>query len=126
MPRYQFRVEVQPSYLPDQSDPAQGIFSFAYKITITNIGDVAAQLIARYWTITDGAGHTEEVKGLGVVGHQPLLEPGQAFQYTSGCRLRAPSGTMHGRYLCVAEDGETFDAEIAPFLLEDGSRRVLH
>ncbi|MFL6693416.1 MAG: Co2+/Mg2+ efflux protein ApaG [Ramlibacter sp.] len=126
MARYQFRVEVQPSFLPDQSDPAQGVFSFAYQITITNVGEVPAQLISRYWTITDAAGHIEEVKGLGVVGHQPLLEPGQAFQYTSGCRLRTPSGTMHGRYFCVAEDGHPFDTEIAPFLLEDGSRRVLH
>ena len=126
MPRYQFRVEVQPAFLPDQSDPAQGVFSFSYTITITNTGEVAAQLISRYWTITDAAGQIEEVNGLGVVGHQPLLEPGQSFQYTSGCRLRTPSGTMHGSYFCVAEDGERFDVEIAPFLLEDGSHRVLH
>jgi ApaG protein len=126
MPRYQFRVEVQPAFLPDQSDPAQGVFSFSYTITITNTGEVAAQLISRYWTITDAAGQIEEVNGLGVVGHQPLLEPGQSFQYTSGCRLRTPSGTMHGSYFCVAEDGKRFDVEIAPFLLEDGSRRVLH
>lgn len=126
MPRYQFRVEVQPAFLPDQSDPAQGIFSFSYTITITNVGEVAAQLISRSWTITDAAGQIEEVNGLGVVGHQPLLEPGQSFQYTSGCRLRTPSGTMHGSYFCVAEDGKRFDVEIAPFLLEDGSRRVLH
>ena len=126
MPRHQFRVEVQPSFLPDQSDPAQGVFSFAYRITITNVGEVAAQLISRYWTITDAAGHVEEVKGLGVVGHQPLLEPGQSFQYTSGCRLRTPSGTMQGRYFCVAEDGEPFDVAIPAFLLDDGSRRVLH
>ena len=126
MPRHQFRVEVQPSFLPDQSDPAQGVFSFAYRITITNVGEVPAQLISRYWTITDAAGHVEEVKGLGVVGHQPLLEPGQSFQYTSGCRLRTPSGTMHGRYFCVAEDGEPFDVPIPAFLLDDGSRRVLH
>ena len=126
MPRYQFRVEVQPAFLPDQSDPAQGVFSFSYTITITNTGEVAAQLISRYWTITDAAGQIEEVNGLGVVGHQPLLGPGQSFQYTSGCRLRTPSGTMHGSYFCVAEDGKRFDVEIAPFLLEDGSRRVLH
>lgn len=126
MPRYQFRVEVQPAYLPEQSDPSQGVFSFSYTITITNVGEVAAQLISRHWLITDAAGKIEEVKGLGVVGHQPLLQPGQSFQYTSGCRLRTPSGTMHGSYFCVAEDGERFDTEIAPFLLEDGSRRVLH
>lgn len=126
MPRHQFRVEVQPAYLPEQSDPSQGVFSFAYTITVTNVGEVAAQLISRHWLITDGAGKIEEVKGLGVVGHQPLLQPGQSFQYTSGCRLATPSGTMHGSYFCVAEDGERFETEIAPFLLEDGSRRVLH
>jgi ApaG protein len=126
MSRYQFRVEVQPAFLPEESDPSQGVFSFSYTITITNTGEVAAQLVARYWTITDAAGQIEQVKGLGVVGHQPLLQPGQSFQYTSGCRLRTPSGSMHGNYFCVAEDGERFEAEIAPFLLDDGSRRVLH
>jgi len=126
MARYQFRVEVKPSFLPEQSAPEQGVFSFSYTITITNVGEVAAQLVARHWTIIDATGHTEEVKGLGVVGHQPLLQPGQSFQYTSGCRLRTPSGTMQGSYFCIAEDGERFDTDIAPFLLEDGSRRVLH
>ncbi|HYF19468.1 MAG TPA: Co2+/Mg2+ efflux protein ApaG [Ramlibacter sp.] len=126
MPKYQFRVEVQPQYLPEQSAPEQGIYGFSYTITITNTGEVAAQLISRHWIITDATNHVEEVKGLGVVGHQPLLQPGQSFQYTSGCRLRTPSGTMHGSYFCVAEDGERFEVEIAPFLLEDGTRRVLH
>jgi ApaG protein len=126
MPKYQFRVEVEPQYLPEQSDPEQGVFSFAYTITVTNTGEVAAQLIARHWVITDANQHIEEVKGLGVVGHQPLLQPGQSFQYTSGCRLRTSSGTMHGSYFFVAEDGERFDTEIPPFLLQDGSRRVLH
>jgi ApaG protein len=126
MAKYQFRVDVQPAYLPEQSAPEQGIFTFSYTITITNTGEVAAQLISRHWIITDAAGDIQEVKGLGVVGNQPLLQPGQSFQYSSGCRLRTPSGTMHGSYFCVAEDGERFDTEIAPFLLEDGSRRVLH
>ena len=126
MAKYQFSVEVVPQYLPEQSAPAQGIYSFAYTITIANTGEVGAQLIARHWTITDAEGRTEEVKGLGVVGNQPLLQPGQAFQYSSGCRLRTPSGTMQGSYFCVAEDGERFDVEIAPFVLDDGSRRVLH
>ena len=126
MAKYQFRVEVQPAFLPEQSAPEQGVFSFSYTISITNVGEVAAQLISRHWIITDAAGDIQEVKGLGVVGHQPLLQPGQSFQYTSGCRLRTPSGTMHGSYFCVAEDGERFEVEIAPFLLEDGSRRVLH
>jgi ApaG protein len=126
MARYQFRVDVQPAYLPEQSDPQQGVYSFSYAITVTNTGEVPAQLIARHWIITDASGRIEEVKGLGVVGHQPLLAPGQSFQYSSGCRLRTPTGTMHGSYFCVAEDGARFDVEIAPFLLEDGSRRVLH
>jgi ApaG protein len=126
MAKYQFRVDVKPAYLPEQSAPEQGIFSFSYSITITNTGEVPAQLIARHWVITDGTGGIEEVKGLGVVGHQPLLQPGQSFQYASGCRLRTPSGSMQGSYFCVAEDGERFEVPIAPFLLEDGSRRVLH
>ena len=126
MAKYQFRVEVEPAYLAEQSAPEQGVFTFSYTITITNVGEVAAQLISRHWLITDSAGAVQEVKGLGVVGHQPLLQPGQSFQYTSGCRLPTPSGTMQGSYFCVADDGERFEAEIAPFVLEDGSRRVLH
>jgi len=126
MPKYAFRVEVLPQYLPGQSAPAQDIYSFSYTITITNAGEVPAQLISRHWIITDASGHTEEVKGLGVVGHQPLLKPGEAFQYSSGCRLRTPSGSMHGSYFCVAEDGERFEAEIAAFALDDGASRVLH
>ena len=126
MAKYQFRVEVQPRYLPEQSAPAQGIFSFAYTITITNAGELPAQLISRHWVISNSAGETEEVKGLGVVGQQPLLKPGEAFQYTSGCRLRTASGSMQGSFFCVAEDGERFDVPIAPFALDDGARRVLH
>jgi ApaG protein len=126
MAKYQFRVEVEPQYLPEQSAPAQSIFSFAYTITITNVGEVPAQLISRHWIIANAAGEVEEVKGLGVVGHQPLLKPGEAFQYTSGCRLRTATGTMQGSYFCVAEDGERFDVEIAPFELDDGTSRVLH
>ena len=126
MAKYQFRVEVQPAYLADQSAPEQGVFTFSYTITITNVGEVAAQLIARHWIINDAAGGTQEVNGLGVVGHQPLLQPGQSFQYSSGCRLPTPTGTMQGSYFCVAEDGKRFEVEIAPFLLDDGSHRVLH
>jgi ApaG protein len=126
MAKYQFRVEVVPQYLPEQSAPSQGIYSFAYKVTITNTGEVAAQLISRHWTISNAQGEIEEVKGLGVVGHQPLLKPGEAFQYTSGCRLRTPAGSMEGSYFFVAEDGERFDVEIAAFALDDGAKRVLH
>lgn len=126
MPKYQFRVEVEPQYLPEQSMPAQDVYSFAYTITITNTGEVPAQLISRHWIIVDGHGHTEEVKGLGVIGHQPLLKPGETFQYASGCRLRTPTGTMQGNYFCVAEDGEQFNVEVPLFALDDGSHRVLH
>jgi ApaG protein len=126
MARYAFQVEVVPRYLPDQSAPAEGAWSFAYTITITNTGEVPAQLIARHWIITNELGQIEEVKGLGVVGQQPLLRPGESFEYTSGCRLRTPSGTMQGSYFCVAEDGERFEVDIPLFVLDDGSRRVLH
>ena len=126
MAKYALRVEVQPQYLPEQSAPVQGLYTFAYTITIVNSGDVPAQLISRHWIITNELGEIEEVKGLGVIGQQPLLKPGEAFEYSSGCRLRTPSGTMQGSYFCVAEDGERFDVEIPLFVLDDGSRRVLH
>jgi ApaG protein len=126
MAKYALRVEVQPQYLPEQSAPAQGLYTFAYTITISNSGDVPAQLISRHWIITNELGEIEEVKGLGVIGQQPLLKPGESFEYSSGCRLRTPSGTMQGSYFCVAEDGERFDVEIPLFVLDDGSRRVLH
>ena len=126
MAKYQLRVDVHPEYLPEQSSPEQGLYSFAYTITITNTGEVTSQLISRHWIITNANGQTEEVKGLGVVGHQPLLKPGEAFEYTSGCRLRTPTGSMQGSYFCVAEDGERFEVEIPAFMLDDGERRVLH
>ena len=118
MATYQFSVKVQPQYLPDQSAPEQGVYTFAYTVTITNVGKVPAQLIARSWNINDANGHHEKVKGLGVVGEQPLLKPGESFEYTSGCRLRTPTGTMHGSYFCVAEYGERFDADIPMFVLD--------
>ncbi len=126
MAKYSFRIEVEPQYLPEQSAPAQGLFSFAYTITITNSGEVPAQLIARHWLIANAMGEVEEVKGLGVVGHQPLLKPGEAFQYTSGSRLRTASGTMQGSFFFVADDGHRFDVEIPLFALDDGTTRVLH
>jgi ApaG protein len=126
MARYAFQVEVQPRFLPDQSAPAEHLWTFAYTITISNTGEVPAQLISRHWIITNELGELEEVKGLGVVGQQPLLRPGESFEYTSGCRLRTPSGTMQGSYFCVAEDGERFEVEIPLFVLDDGNRRVLH
>jgi len=118
MPRYQILVEVQPRYLPEQSAPEQGVYAFAYTITLNNTGDTAAQLISRSWAINDAHGRTEKVRGLGVVGQQPLLQPGETFEYTSGTRLHTPTGTMHGSYFFVAEDGERFDVDIPMFLLD--------
>jgi len=131
MPKYQFSCQVSPQYLPEQSAPDQGIYSFSYTVTVTNTGDVVAQLISRHWVISDANGLNEEVKGLGVVGQQPLLRPGESFQYTSGSRLRTASGTMHGSYFCVAEDGERFEAPVSLFVLEamnggSPTGRVLH
>ena len=130
MPKYQFRVEVRPRFLAEQSEPQQDLYIFSYTITITNVGQVAAQLIARTWNVNDGNGHTERVKGLGVVGQQPLLNPGQTFEYTSGTRLRTPTGTMHGSFFCVAEDGEKFDTDVPMFVLDalsaSGGTRTLH
>ena len=129
MPRYQFRVQVQPRYLPEQSTPEDDLYVFAYTIQITNTGEVAAQLISRTWHINSADGLHEKVKGLGVVGHQPLLQPGEEFEYTSGTRLRTPTGTMHGSYFCVAVDGEKFDVDVPMFVLDalsdaDGSRNL--
>ena len=129
MAQYQFSVSVQTQFLPDQSEPGEPMYAFAYIITVRNTGEVAAQLIARHWIIQDARGHTEEVKGLGVVGQQPLLQPGEAFEYTSGCRLRTASGTMHGSYFCVAKDGARFEAPIALFVLDASGTdipRTLH
>ena len=135
MPMNEFLVQVQPAYLPEQSAPAAGVYVFSYTITMTNTGEVPAQLIARHWIITNELGHVEEVKGLGVVGRQPLLQPGESFEYSSGCQLRTPTGTMQGTFLCVNHEGETFEAEVPLFVLqmnETGEvmptpeKRVLH
>lgn len=133
MPKYLFACEAEPQYLSEQSAPEEDLYAFAYTITITNAGEVSAQLIARHWIIEDAHGHTEEVKGLGVVGHQPLLRPGESFQYTSGTRLRTPTGGMRGSFFCVAEDGHRFEAEVPAFDLRaastgngDTPARVLH
>lgn len=115
---YEFQVEAHAQYEAEQSMPQQGLYRFAYTITVTNTGEVAAQLIARHWLITDAQQAQQEVHGLGVVGRQPLLQPGESFRYSSSCELRTPSGSMQGSYLCVTEAGETFDAPIARFLLD--------
>ena len=112
------RITVRPRFVPEQSDPDNGQWLFAYHITIRNQGEQAVQLISRHWVITNGEGHVEEVRGAGVVGYQPLLKPGEEFQYTSGCPLATPVGTMHGEFsMVVADSGEKFDAKIEPFRL---------
>lgn len=122
--RYALKVVVETRYLPDQSRPDENEFTFAYKVRITNAGTVPTQLISRHWIITDANGHEIEVKGLGVVGKQPLLEPGQSFEYTSGSQIATSTGSMRGSYFCVAEDGERFEAPIPEFIL--AMPRTLH
>jgi len=121
---YEMSVSVATQYLQEQSNPDHASFVFAYTITITNTGTVAAQVIARHWIITDAKNHIEEVKGLGVVGHQPFLQPGQSFEYTSGSSLTTPQGSMKGSYFCVAEDGHRFEVAIPEFVLS--IPRTLH
>lgn len=122
--KYEISIGATPQFLDEQSDVAAGRFVFAYTISIRNIGSVAAQLISRHWIITDGNGTVQEVRGLGVVGNQPLLKPGESFEYTSGCALSTPVGTMRGSYQMTAEDGTRFEAPIAEFTL--AMPRVLH
>lgn len=122
--KYEIEVRVETQYLSDQSEPETGRHLFSYTITVTNTGTVAAQLISRHWIITDAEEQVQEVRGLGVVGHQPLLRPGQSFQYTSGCALATPVGTMKGSYQMTAEDGVQFDAAIPEFVLS--MPRILH
>ena len=122
--KYHISVSVNTTYLEDQSDPSSDRYVFAYTVTIANAGNVAAQLISRHWIITDAENVTQEVKGLGVVGEQPLLRPGESFEYTSGTAMATPVGTMRGTYQMVAEDGNKFDAEIPLFTLS--MPRVLH
>ena len=122
--RYEVTVEPVARFLADQSDPAQNKYVFTYTITITNTGDVAAQLLGRHWIITDADHKVQEVKGLGVVGQQPLLQPGESFEYTSGASIPTSVGTMHGTYQMLAADGKAFDAPIPLFTLS--VPRTLH
>ena len=122
--QYRISVQVVPQYIADQSDPDNDHYVFAYTMTIRNDGNIAAQLVSRHWVITDADESVQEVRGLGVVGHQPLLQPGERFEYTSGCALPTPVGTMRGSYQMVAEDGTHFDADIPAFTL--AIPRVLH
>jgi ApaG protein len=122
--RYEITVVPRAAYLADQSDPAKGQFVFAYTITITNTGTVAAQLVSRHWLITDADHKVQEVKGIGVIGQQPVLKPGESFEYTSGASLATAVGTMRGTYQMMADDGRAFDAPIPSFTLS--VPRTLH
>lgn len=113
------RVAVRARYAPDQSEPADEHWFFLYTVRITNEGSDTVQLVSRHWIITDANGHVEEVRGPGVVGEQPVLGPGESFEYTSACPLSTSFGTMHGTYQMVARSGETFDVEIAAFTLAE-------
>lgn len=113
------RVEVHSQYSAARSRPFKGEWFFHYTVRITNEGDEKVQLISRHWIITDATGSTEEVEGPGVVGAQPVLAPGESFQYTSGCPLPTSTGMMHGTYQMVSESGEYFDVEIAPFAMKE-------
>jgi ApaG protein len=122
--KYEISVGAESKYLADQSDEPAGRFVFAYTITLRNTGSVAAQLVSRHWIITDGNNHVQEVRGLGVVGEQPLLAPGESFQYSSGAAIATAVGTMRGTYQMLADDGTRFDAPIPEFTLS--IPRTLH
>ena len=122
--KYQIAASADPQFIAEQSDPDAERYVFAYTISIENVGTVTAQLISRHWIITDANARVQDVRGLGVVGQQPLLKPGEKFEYTSGCQLDTPVGTMRGSFQMTAEDGTQFEAEIAEFTLS--IPRVLH
>jgi ApaG protein len=123
-PAHAVQVSSQTQYLADQSDESAGRYVFAYTITLRNEGTVAAQLVSRHWIITDAQGLVQEVRGLGVVGSQPLLQPGETFEYTSGAAIATPVGTMRGSYQMLGQDGTRFEAPIPEFTLS--VPRVLH
>ncbi len=122
--KYEITVQPRASFVEEHSDVEGDRYVFAYTITVTNTGTVPAQLVSRHWLITDGHGEVQEVRGLGVVGDQPLLQPGEQYEYTSGVTLDTPVGAMRGSYQMVAEDGTRFDAEIPEFAL--AMPRTLH
>jgi len=115
MSKPEFTCTVVVRHLPEQSQPEAGLNAFAYTVTIRNTGSVTGQLIGRHWVITDGNGQVEEVRGLGVVGHQPLLKPGEEFEYTSWTRLATPTGTMQGTYFCMTDEARPFQAPVPEF-----------
>ena len=117
MAKPEFTCEVRVQYLPEQSHPPEGPYAFAYTITIRNSGNITAQLLARHWVVTDAEGNREDVRGLAVVGHQPLLKPGEQFEYTSWTRIATAHGSMRGTFFCMTEEARPFDAEVPEFSL---------
>ena len=111
----QFTCSVSVAYLPEQSHPPEGPYAFAYTITIRNSGNITAQLLARHWVVTDAEGNREDVRGLAVVGHQPLLKPGEQFEYTSWTRIASTQGTMRGTFFCMTDEARPFEAHVAEF-----------
>jgi ApaG protein len=121
---HDIRVEVMSQHIPEQSRPQEDVWVFQYTVRITNQSQETVQLISRHWIITDALEHVEEVQGPGVVGEQPVLKPGESFQYSSWCPLKTPMGMMHGTYQMAGADGRPFDIEIAPFALK--ARYTVH
>ena len=117
MAKPEFTCEVRVQYLPEQSQPPEGPYAFAYTVLIRNTGAVTAQLVARHWAVTNGDGHREDVRGLAVVGQQPVLKPGEHFEYTSWTRIDTPQGSMRGTFFCMTEDAHAFEAEVPEFAL---------
>lgn len=117
MSAHELDVSVTARYIDEQSEPDRSNYVFTYSVVIKNTGHIATQLIARHWIITDANNHVEEVRGLGVVGRQPLIQPGEEFEYTSGTALATPQGSMRGTFLCVTEKGEQFEVAIPEFML---------
>ena len=117
MSRPQFTCRAVPTYLEEQSEPSRAVFAWSYTVTIENTGDVAAQLIGRQWLVSNAHGKTDEVRGLAVVGHQPLLQPGEKFEYSSWTHLDTPHGTMEGTFFCMTSEARPFEAEVPMFVL---------
>ena len=117
MAKPELTCQVRVQYLPEQSQPPEGPFAFAYTVTIRNTGDITAQLVARHWIVTNAQGDREDVRGLAVVGHQPLLKPGESFEYSSWTRIDTPVGQMRGTFFCMTEEAHPFEANVAEFAL---------
>ena len=117
MAKPEFTCEVRVQYLPDQSQPPEGPFAFAYTVSIRNTGDITSQLVARHWVVTNSEGAREDVRGLAVVGHQPLLKPGDHFEYSSWTRIDTPTGHMQGTFFCMTEEAHPFEAQVPRFAL---------